>query len=238
MSDIYEAVEARNASAVWAKSAETRAAFIAKTYFHLFGAIIAFTMIEVAIFNSGSAARITDAMMHMPGGWLFVLGGFMLVSWIASRAAHTAASAVAQYAALALFVVAEAVIFVPVLHIANRYFPGVISSAAVVTLIGFTGLTLVAFHTRRDFSFLRGLLMWGGMCALLMIIGGAIFGFTLGPVFSVAMICFAGGAILYDTSNILHHYPEDRYVGAALELFASVALMFWYVLRLLMALRD
>jgi len=47
----------------------------------------------------------------------------------------------------------------------------------------------------------------------------------------------AGAAILFDTSNILRTYPEDRYVSAALQLFASVALMFWYVLRLFMS-RD
>jgi FtsH-binding integral membrane protein len=91
--------------------------------------------------------------------------------------------------------------------------------------------------TRKDFSFLRGLLMWGGMLALVAIAGGVLFGFELGTWFSVAMIGFAGAAVLYDTSNVLHHYPEDRYVGAALELFASIALMFWYVLRLFMS-RD
>jgi hypothetical protein len=46
------------------------------------------------------------------------------------------------------------------------------------------------------------------------------------------MIGFAGAAILYDTSNILHHYPQDRYVAAAMQLFASIAMMFLYVLRL------
>ncbi len=51
----------------------------------------------------------------------------------------------------------------------------------------------------------------------------------------MGMIAFAGAAILYDTSNVLHHYPEDRHVAAALELFASVALLFWYVLRLFMS---
>ncbi len=50
-------------------------------------------------------------------------------------------------------------------------------------------------------------------------------------------VAFAGAAILYDTSNVIHHYPSDRYVGAALQLFASVAMMFWYVLRLFMS-RD
>jgi FtsH-binding integral membrane protein len=69
------------------------------------------------------------------------------------------------------------------------------------------------------------------------IVAGIVFGFHLGTWFSVAMVGLAGAAILYDTSNILHHYPDDRYVGAALELFASVALMFWYVLRIFIS-RD
>jgi len=169
--------------------------------------------------------------------WLFVLGGFVVVSWLASRTAHTATAKAVQYAALAGFVLAEAIIFVPLLWIANLYAPGVITSAVAVTFLGFTGLSLVAFFTRKDFSFLRGILCWGGIIALVLIVAGAIFGFQLGTFFSVAMIALAGGAILYDTSNILHHYPEDRYVGAALELFASVALMFWYVLRLFLSSR-
>jgi hypothetical protein len=133
--------------------------------------------------------------------------------------------------------VAEAIIFVPLLFIANHFAPGVITSAVAVTFLGFTGLSLVAFFTRKDFSFLRGILCWGGIVALVLIGAGAIFGFQLGTYFSVAMVALAGGAILYDTSNILHHYPEDRYVAAALELFASVALMFWYVLRLFLSSR-
>jgi len=157
------------------------------------------------------------------------------VSWLASRAAHTATSKVTQYAALAGFVVAEALIFVPLLVMADRVAPGAITSAAVVTFFGFTALTLLVFITRKDFSFMRGILFWGGIVALVLIVAGAIFGFNLGLFFSVGMVALAGGSILYDTSNVLHHYPEDRYVGAALELFASVALMLWYVLRIFMS---
>ena len=93
------------------------------------------------------------------------------------------------------------------------------------------------FHKGKDFSFLRGILMWGGIVALVLIVAGVLFGFNLGTFFSIAMVAFAGAAILYDTSNVLHHYPEDRYVGAALQLFASVALMLWYVLRIFMSRR-
>jgi FtsH-binding integral membrane protein len=124
------------------------------------------------------------------------------------------------------------------LWIANLKAPGAIDSATLITSLGAGGLMVVAHRTRKDFSFLRAILMWGFVLALLAMIGGAIFGFQLGTWFSVAMIGFAGAAVLYDTSNIIHNYPEDRYVSAAMQLFASIALMFWYVLRLLMGSRN
>src|SRR5207237_5098381 len=157
--------------------------------------------------------------------------------WQASHKSCAAESQGAQYAARARYVVAEALILVPLLYIADKIAPGAISSAAVVTFIAFAALTAIVFLTRKDFSFLRGILCWGGIVALVLIVAGVAFGFQLGTFFSVAMVALAGASILYDTSNVLHHYPEDRYVAAALELFASVALMLWYVLRLFMSRR-
>jgi len=62
-----------------------------------------------------------------------------------------------------------------------------------------------------------------------------IFGFSLGVWFSGAMVILAGGYILYYTSNVMLHYRTDQYVAAALALFSSVALLFWYVLRIFMS---
>lgn len=210
---------------------EERARFVARVYSHVFGAIIAFTAIEVFLFATGLAPVIASVMLGTT--WLVVLGAYTLVGWLASRVAHQAVSLTTQYLALAGFVVAEAIVFVPLLYVAQYYAPGVIQSAAVVTLLGFAGLTAIGFMTRRDFSFLGAGLRWAGMVALLLIVASVIFGFELGTFFSVAMVGLAGASILYDTSNVLMHYPEDRYVGASLQLFASVALMFWYVLRLM-----
>lgn len=215
---------------------DVRGAFITRTYTHLLGSIGAFTLIEIYLFSTGLAHSIAQVMLG--GSWLIVLGGFMIVSWIATHLAQSSRSMGAQYGALAGFVVAEAIVFVPLLFMAQEVAPGVIENAATLTLVGFAGLTAVAFQTRRDFSFLGGILRWGFISALVLIVGSVLFGFNLGVLFSVAMIVLAGGAILYDTSNVLHHYPEDRHVGAALQLFASVALLFWYVLRLLMSMRD
>lgn len=215
--------------------AQTRGTFVSRTYAHLFGAVCAFILIETFLFKTGLAATIARTLLGV--SWLLVLGGFVVVSWLASRTAHMTASKGAQYAALAAYVVAESIIFVPLLYIADQVAPGAITSAAAVTFLAFAALTAVVFLTGKDFSFLRGLLFWGGIIALALIVGGVVFGFQLGTYFSVAMVGLAGAAILYDTSNVLHHYPEDRYIAAALELFASVALMLWYVLRLFMSRR-
>ena len=216
---------------------DQRAIFITRTYNHLFAAIIGFILVEVFFFTTGLAEVMARAILGV--SWLLVLGGFVVVSWLATRAAHQSTSIGTQYMALTGFVVAEAVIFVPMLYIAQTYAGGgVIESAATVTLLGFGALTAIAFWTRKDFSFLGAMLRWVGVLALVAIVAAVLFGFELGTWFSVAMIGIAGAAILYDTSNVIHHFPEDRYVAAALTLFASVALMFWYVLRFFMGSRD
>jgi len=215
--------------------AEARSTFLIRTYLHLYAAIVAFTLIEAFLFVTGLARVIALGMLSV--SWLVVLGGFVIVSWIASHVARRTTSLPAQYAALAAYVVAEAIVFVPLLLIAEFYAPGAIASSALITLVGFGLLTGMVFWTRQDLSFLGSLLRWAFAVALMLIVAATLFGFQLGTFFSVAMVGLAGAAILHDTSNVLHHYPEDRYVAATLELFASVALMFWYVLRLFLASR-
>lgn len=213
---------------------ESRADFIWKCYAHVVGAILAFAAIEAYLLTSGIAERIAAPMMS---NWWMVLGAFILVGMGATHLAHRLESKAAQYGAFAVFVFAEALIFAPMLYIATTMYDGVVDSAAGVTLLGSIGLIATAMITRKDFSFLRGMLVWGGILALIGIFSAIIFGFQLGTWFSLAMIGFAGAAVLYDTSNIIHHYPADKYVAGSMALFASIAMMFWYILRLFMS-RD
>jgi FtsH-binding integral membrane protein len=215
---------------------DSRSVFITRTYTHVVGGILGFILIEMGLFESGIARNVASFMMGLP--WLLILGAFMLVGWLATRTAQTSTSLGMQYFAYAMYVVVEALIFVPLLYFAELKAPGTIDSATLITALGAGGLMVVAHRTRKDFSFLRAILMWGGIIALIAIVGGIVFGFQLGTWFSVLMIGFAGAAVLYDTSNIIHQYPEDRYVSAAMQLFASIALMFWYVLRLMMGSRN
>ena len=220
---------------VAAASPDTRGLFVTRTYAHLFAAILGFVALEYVFFTTGIAEAVFVFVLNI--SWLAVIGAFVVVSWIASRVAHTVESKGAQYAALAAFVLAEALIFVPMLWFAFAISPEIVEKAAGVTVLAFAGLTAIAVITGRDFSFLRSFLMWGGLIAMATIVLGVVFGFELGVYFSMGMIGFAGASILYDTSKILHHYPEDKYVAASLELFASVALLFWYVLRFFLSRR-
>jgi FtsH-binding integral membrane protein len=214
---------------------ETRAQFIWRTYVHVALAVVAFALVEVALFQSGIAERVALPMIR---NWPLILGGFMLTGWLASRTANTIQSLPTQYLTLAAYVVVEAIIFAPMIYVCEMKAPGVTQSAAVITIVGCVGLMGVAHITRKDFSFLRGIVVWAGVLALIAIGGSFLFGWQLGTWFSVAMIGLAGAAVLYDTSNVLHHFPQDRYVAASLQLFASIALMFWYVLRLMASSRN
>ncbi len=212
-----------------------RAAFIRNTYLHLGFAILAFIGVEYFLLHQTWTIPLIQKMTGGMG-WLLVLGAFMLVSHVANRLAMSDTSKGVQYAGLGLFIVAEAIIFMPLLYIAAFYAddPTVIAKAGVTTGFVFGGLTFAAFATGKDFSFLRGFLMVGGFIALGIIVVSILFGFNLGTIFAGAMAIFASVAILYNTSNIIHHYRTDQYVSASLGLFASVALLFWYILTIFM----
>jgi FtsH-binding integral membrane protein len=223
---------------VSALSVEDRSTFIWKCYAHVVGAILALVAIETYLFSSGAAAPIANAMMGSP---MVVLIGFIALSWGAGHVAHRLESTMAQYAAFGAFVALWAVMFVPILAIAMLMDAesggNMIESAAITTVAGCVGLIATVMITRKDFSFLRGILVWGFFIAIGLIGASWAFGWNLGTWFSVGMIGFAGVAVLYDTSNIMHHYPQDKYVAASMALFASIAMMFYYILRLFMS-RD
>lgn len=215
-----------------------RLEFIRKTYAHLAASVGAFVAVCALFYAVGVGEKILTLIGGSQAGWLMVLGAFILVGYIASAMANNSTSVVVPYVGLGLYVWMEALIFSPILFLAARLYPGSITSAAAITILAFVGLTFYVFTTKRDFSFLGTALSAGFMVAIGLIVCGVIFGFSLGIWFSGAMVLLSIGSILFTTSRVLHTFGEHQYVGAALELFAAVALMFWYVLRLLMSLRD
>ena len=219
-------------------AADERSDFIVKTYLHLAAAMGLFVGLETLLLSIPGIEGLVQMMIGSRFSWLVVLGLFIGVSYLANSWATSAVSRSTQYLGLLLYVVAEAFIFVPLLFIAIAVDPQIITSAAITTLVLFAGLTAIVFLTRKDFSFLRTILLFGGFAALGLIVVGIVFQFNLGPIFTYAMIAFACAYILYDTSNVLHHYRIGQHVAASLALFASVALLFWYIVQLFLARRN
>jgi FtsH-binding integral membrane protein len=220
-----------------------RAAFIRRTYGHLAGAILAFMAIELLVFRvlfptEEAQLGLVRNLFGTRFSMLLLLAAFIGGGYLASWWANTSTSMTMQYLGLGLYVVLQAVIFIPLLCIAVNYTDGtVLPTAGILTLGVFGGLTMSVFVTRKDFSFLGPILSIVSFLALGLIIAALIFGFSLGLLFSFAMVALASGYILYSTSNVLHHYGTHQHVAAALSLFAAVALLFFYILRILLAMR-
>ena len=218
---------------------EERVAFYKKTYSHVAGGVLLFIMFEYLLLQSET---IVDFALSMTEGfkWLIMLGGFMFITNYAEGMALKTPDKKKQYLAYGLYILAEAFIFVPMIYIAAYYMdsgPEILQQAGIVTLSLFSGLTAVVFVTKKDFSFLKTGLTIGFFIAIGLIVAGTLFGFNLGLWFSVGMCLLAGGSILYQTSNLINKYSEEDYIPAALGLFASLMLLFWYVLQIFMS-RD
>lgn len=215
---------------------EERAAFLVRVYQHLALAVAAFIVFETLLFMSGVAERMYDFFARSGGAaWLLLLGGFMIANWFVSNSIAKINDPSAQYLGLFGSALAQAAIFAPFLYYVFNVNPdggSDVWAAAVVTGIMFAALTVVAFVTRRELSFLKPIVMWGFVAALGLIIVSVIFGMQLGLLFSVAMVALAGAAILYQTQDIIRRYPAWAYVGGAVALFGSLMTMFWYVLRI------
>ena len=230
-----------------------RLRFIRLTYLHLLGAILAFAgLLWLLVNNPVLAENISAPLVKFALGgrwnWGIVLLVFMAVSWVADYWASHATSRPLQYAGLAFYVVAEALIFVPLLAVVawktativakGGGDPNIIRDSAYVTLGIFAALTASVFITKKDFSFLRSGLIMASGAALMLIVLSLTFGFNLGLAFSVGMVLLAAAYILYQTSQVLAHYDPNQHVAASLALFSSVALMFWYVIRIFMRMRS
>jgi len=210
--------------------------FYKKTYTHLAGAVLLFILVETLFFQIDAivnlALSLTDGM-----NWLLLLGGFMLVTNYAEKMAIKSDNIKMHYTGLILYVIAEAFIFIPLIFIAMLMTDdgafSILNQAVVLTFSLFTGLTAVVFLTKKDFSFIKSALTIGFFIAIGLIVAGTLFGFNLGLWFSVGMMILASGSILYQTSNMIHKYQEHQYVAASLGLFASLMLLFWFILSIL-----
>jgi uncharacterized protein len=225
--------------------ATERATFIRRTYLHLAGAILAFVVLEGALLKWLDSTGNAENMLRLissPGAYLVLMLVFMGGGYLGNYWARSSATPTMQYVGLGLYVVVEALIFLPLMIIAVFYTgdPTLIPKAGIMTLSLFAGLTAAAFITRKDFSFLGPIIAIASFAALGLIVAAMLFpsAVNLGLWFSFAIVALSAASILYTTSNMMRYYSTNMHVAAALALFASIAQMFYFILMILLQSRS
>jgi FtsH-binding integral membrane protein len=227
--------------------ASDRVAFFKRTYLHVAGAFAAFGVLLYAFFVTDVARSIMQGF----GSIMSSMGGFgilvvMLMFWggtyVAQKLAENRASRQSQYLGLGLYVVLEAIIFVPLIvmvAIKTGGNPGeVLIPACAVTAALVVGLTVTVFTMGVDFSFLRAAIVIGSICALGIILVSIFTKSDLGNWFSIIMILLMATVILYQTQVIKDSCETDQHVLAAFILFSAFVTLLFYVIRLFAGRRD
>ncbi len=142
-------------------------------------------------------------------------------------------------AALFGFTTLTGVVISPLIHFVLASNPGSILAAGVLTVGIFGGLTAYVFVSKKDFSFMRGMLMTGLIVVILagvvnIFLGASALGFAV----AAATLLLFSGFVLYDTSNIIRRYPTNEYVAGALDLYLDAFNIFLALLRILNSSRD
>ena len=213
-------------------SEDRRFEFIRQTYTHVIGTIGVFAFLSWILFQSGVGEEIYGVIQENRWAWLLVLAAFGLFGWMTAHLAEAETRDV-QYLGLGLAALAEALIFSPIIYgVYDGSGSETIQGAALGTVALCFAITVVVGVSKHDFSYLGGILKICSILVLAFIVASIVFGFSLGLMFSYAMLAFAGACVVYDTSRVLNEHTEDNYVAAALELFSSMALMFWYMLQI------
>ncbi|TNV75845.1 hypothetical protein FGO68_gene6728 [Halteria grandinella] len=136
-----------------------------------------------------------------------------------------------NYILMSIFTMAEALM---VAAICSRYDPMSVFTAASMTGILVTGLTVYAMTTKTDFTFLYGFGVSLVMCLLSMLL------FTVFAAFQMRTMYCAFGVLLFsiylivDTQLIVSKYglDNDDYILGAIILYMDIIQIFLYILQL------
>ena len=223
--------------------ANARATFMRRTYALLAGSLLALVAIEAFLLQTITRDQVFGFLGRSPFGMLGIFLGFMVVSWGAQAIAMQRVSQALQYLGLGIYIVMEAFLLLPMFFYAEaRLGPekmiGLTQSAGILSLCVFGGLSAAVITTGSDYSFLRPIITIGCFLSVGLIVCAMLFQLSLGAWFSFAMVALLSACILYQTSEVMHRFPSDMYVAAALMLFSSIVTLFYYIFRILMSFQS
>lgn len=215
-------------------STDERLDFIRKTYSLFMGGILFALLVGWATLNIESVF-VASMMLRQN-----IIVGLLLLFGLCIGAQAVSRVPVLNLAALFTFAGFMGFFLTPLLWMFESRFPGIVGQAGGLTVLAFGSLTAYAFISKKDFSFLGGLLFVG---LVMLILGGlANMFFFKSSLASYAMawvgLLLFSGYVLYDTSNIMRTHDRNEYVSAALGLFINFINMFLSILRILAGSRS
>ena len=217
---------------------DERARFIRRTYLHLVGELGAVALATVLILQTPALQRLAVALWNS----IFIyLAAFFGVSLLTRKLLDGRKSIAVQYAGASVWVFFLGLLVAPLAMYAHARFGSyaVLGEGLVLTGCVFGGLTAYTFFTKKDFSYLGGILS----IASWTLVGVGVISFLLGgfagsPIYSILWVLLLAGWVLYDTSKLLHRRHVDEYVAASVDLLVDFVYMFIHIVFLLMGSRD
>ena len=191
-----------------------------------------YALLSMTLIFSAVMAAVGMAMNLGPGMSLGAsIGAIALVWFVLPRTANSSAGIFVVFAFTGLLGLGLGPVLNQYLALSNG--GQIIMTAAGGTGVIFLGLSAYALTTRRDFSFLGGMLMAGFIVVLLAAVANIFFAIpALSLAISAAVILIMSGFILYDTSRIING-GETNYIMATAGLYLNIYNIFVSLLHIL-----
>jgi len=245
LEEISTMAQLQNVATVHPRSVSTgavtdRMAFLKKVYAWMTGALVLCAVGAYASVQSGVAARMLGLGLM---GHLLVFAGWMGLAFVVQAVRKTPVVNVIAFATYGLFtgLVISDIILVAMLMgdmIAGSTMTYIYQAFGLTAGV-FGGLSIYAFFTKQDFSWMRGMLVVGTVALIGLSIVNWFFQatwFSLAVSFGVVLLF--SGWVLYNTQKIMREYPMDEHIAASVTLFTDFVVLFVHILRLLLILAS
>ncbi len=191
-----------------------------------------FTLLAMTLLFSAAVAGMSIAFNWPHPGMILTLVGYFGLFFLTAKTANSGWGLVSVFALTGFMgLTIGPIISMYLTSFSNGH--ELVMLAMGGTGVIFLGLAGYALTTRKDFSFMGGLLMVGILVAFLGGIGAAIFSI---PALSLAVsgmfVLLMSGMILYEVSRLVHG-GETNYIMATVSLYVTIYNLFLSLLQLL-----
>jgi FtsH-binding integral membrane protein len=214
-----------NVSTVGQLASEEQMNFIRKTYV-LFLAGVLCCIAVGAVTLMTPLVGVSLSILRMPILYIVLLVGGSIGAQVLAQRPGLDVVALFGFTGLLGFIMSP---------IIAMFAPSVVGQAGMLSAVIFGSLTAYAFISRKDFSFMGGMLFVGMISIIAGSIINALFFKNWGFSYFVSwgILLLSSGWVLYDTSNMIHSYRREQAGAAALGLFISFWNIFMSLLNIL-----